>query len=182
MIQLRDIEFEPVRLPELIGVALFAAYCLGFGVFSDEKWVPLLDSANLALHEAGHPLFGVFGRTAMWYGGTLMQLVFPVATVLAFLGKQQAHGVVFGAVWIGNNLLNIGRYMADARAQMLPLAGGGEHDWTEIFARWGVLQHDTVIGGGFRFVGGMLIVVSVMWLVKLWRDDRERPNTRALLS
>ena len=182
MSQQRRIGFEPVRLPELIGVALFAVYCLGFGVFTEEQWVPLLDSAKLALHEAGHPLFGVFGRTAMWYGGTLMQLVFPVATLVAFLTKRQAHGVVCGAIWIGNKLLNIGRYMADARAQMLPLAGGGEHDWTEIFMRWGVLQHDTAIGGSLRWAGGLLIAASMLWLAKLWRDDRERPNTRALLS
>ena len=182
MTQQGSIELEPVRLPELIGVALFAAFCFGFGVCSDEQWVPLLDSANLALHEAGHPLFGIFGRTAMWYGGTLMQLMFPVATVLAFVGKRQAHGIAFGAVWIGNNFLNIGRYMADARAHMLPLAGGGEHDWTEIFSRWAVLQYDTTIGGGVRFLGAALIVVSVLWLVNLWRTDRDRPNTRALLS
>ena len=49
--------------------------------------------------------------------------------------------------WLFQNFWNIARYMADARAQVLPLVGNGEHDWTEIFSRWGVLRRDTGIAG-----------------------------------
>lgn len=39
-------------------------------------------------------------------------------------------GLAMAWVWLGENLLNIARYLGDARAQVLPLVGGGEHDWT----------------------------------------------------
>ena len=44
-------------------------------------WVPILDSANLAFHEAGHPIFGLFSSRLMVYGGTLMQLLLPAPRV-----------------------------------------------------------------------------------------------------
>ena len=47
-------------------------------------WVPILDSVNLVFHEAGHPIFGIFGDTLGLYGGTLGQLVFPVAVTVSF--------------------------------------------------------------------------------------------------
>ena len=51
--------------------------------------------------------------------------------------------------------------MAGARAQILPLVGGG-HDWATTFSRWSVLSSDTAIaqaavneqlGGHARSVG-----------------------------
>ena len=33
-----------------------------------DHWVPILDSANLAFHEAGHPLIGMFSARLMVYG------------------------------------------------------------------------------------------------------------------
>jgi hypothetical protein len=69
--------------------------------------------------------------------------------------------------------MNIGRYMADARAQVLPLVGGGEHDWTEIFSRWGVLPLDTRIGGFTRFLGLVLMAYALIWL---WRRIGSRDS------
>jgi hypothetical protein len=46
------------------------------------------------------------------------------------------------------------------------LVGGGEHDWTEIFNRWGVLHLDTRIGGFTRFLGLVLMAYALVWL---WR-------------
>ena len=42
-------------------------------------WVPILDSANLAFHEGGHPIFGLLSSRLAVYGGTLMQLLVPAA-------------------------------------------------------------------------------------------------------
>ncbi len=50
-------------------------------------WVPILDSANLAFHEAGHPLFGILSDRLMVYGGTLMQLLMP--GICAFEMRRQ---------------------------------------------------------------------------------------------
>jgi len=84
--------------------------------------VPILDSANLAIHEAGHPIVGLLGGRLMVYGGTLFQLLFPALVAFHFLRRGGAVGLAFGLVWLGENLLNVMRYMADARAHLQPRA------------------------------------------------------------
>jgi len=166
---LRRVDPPAVTLAGVVGVALFAALCLGFHWLSPGAWVPLLDSANLALHEAGHPLLSLLSQHATVYGGTLFQIVFPLAAAWHFHRSGQLTGVAAAIVWLGENLLNIARYMADARAQELPLVGGGDHDWTEIFTRWHVLHLDGRIAGVTRVLGVLLIVTAVVWLARRLR-------------
>lgn len=161
----------PVSLGGLVVVLAFGVACLGFHWLGPEGWFPVLDSANLALHEAGHPLVGIFSERATVCGGTLFQLVFPLAAAGHFYRATNASGVAAALVWLGENLFNIARYMADARAQQLPLVGNGEHDWTEIFSRWGVLHLDGRIAGMTRGIGVILVVGAAVWLYRRWRAD-----------
>jgi hypothetical protein len=124
---------------------------------SREGWVFLLDGANLALHEAGHPVVGLFSERLMVYGGTIFQLLFPALFAHHFWRRRQAPGFAAMLLWLAESLMNVGRYMKDARAQALPLVGGGEHDWTEIFGRFGVLAHDVGIGNSVRLLGLALL-------------------------
>ncbi len=167
-----DPETPVVSAGQLFAVLAFAAVCLAFHWFGEEGWVPLLDSANLALHEAGHPLVGLFSERATVYGGTLFQLAFPLAVAVHFHRAANLAGVAGAIVWLGENLFNVARYMADARAQELPLVGG-DHDWTEIFSRWHVLHLDGRIAGITRGIGLILIVAAVVWLYRCWRKTRQ---------
>ena len=169
-----DPEQAPVALGTVSAVLALALACLGFHWLGDEGWVPLLDSANLALHEAGHPLVGIFSAGATVYGGTLFQLAFPLAAAAHFHRAENASGVAGSLVWLGENLFNIARYMADARAQDLPLVGNGDHDWAEIFGRWGVLHLDGRIAGVTRGIGLFLMLGAVVWLSRRWRAGQER--------
>ena len=135
-------------------------------LLTQEKWVPLLDHANLALHEAGHPLVALFSDRLSVYGGTLLQLLFPALFVRHFYRERQSAGRAFCEIWLGENFLNVARYMKDARAQVLPLIGGGDHDWTEVFSRWGLLNHDLVVGSLFQMVGLSVICFA---LLHAWR-------------
>jgi hypothetical protein len=166
-------EAVPIPLSSLIAVAAFAAICLAFHGFSAEAWVPVLDSANLALHEAGHPLTRIFSSRAAVYGGTLFQLAFPVAVAVHFHRRSHAAGAAAGMVWLGESLLNVARYMADARVQELPLVGGGDHDWTEIFSRWHILHLDTRVAVLTRLVAVLLIAWAVWWLYRQWKAARD---------
>ncbi len=152
-------------------VAGFAIACLAFHLAMG--WVPLLDSANLALHEAGHPLVGILSQRLGVYGGTIFQLAFPLAAAWDFRRRGHAPGVAACGVWLGENLLNVARYMADARAGELPLVGGGEHDWLEILTRWGLIAHDTRIAGLTRVVAVAVIAASLAWLYRRWREPLE---------
>lgn len=163
----------PVSLGGLLAVLVFGAVCLGFHWLGRDGWVPLLDSANLALHEAGHPLVGIFSARATVYGGTLFQLVFPLAVAWHFHRAGNPVGLAAALVWLGENLFNIARYMADARVQELPLVGSGDHDWTEIFGRWGVLHLDGRIASLTRGCGLLLMAGAMLWLYRRWRADSQ---------
>ena len=148
-----------------------ATAALAFAL-NDDDWVPLLDSANLAFHEAGHLIFGIFGETLGLYGGTLGQLVFPITAIVTFWRREQFLGVSLAWLWFFENCLNIARYMADARAQELPLVGGGEHDWWHIFTRWGVLNSDTSIAGLIQFAAWTGVLVLWAWTGLRWLQTR----------
>ncbi len=129
-----------------------------------DHWFPLVDHANLAFHEFGHPFFGAFSQTLMVYGGTIAQLIFPTVVAFQFFRKKDSFGVAVGSLWAGQNFFNIARYMGDARAQELPLVGGGEHDWTEIFSRWGCLQNDVRIADNLTKLTALALLGIAYWL------------------
>ena len=168
---------EPWKTVSTWHVALTS---IGFGILVyllrvDEDGFLFIDHANLLFHEAGHPIFGLFGPTLGLYGGTLGQLVFPIAALGSFWAQREPVGFAVAGAWLFENFFNIARYMADARAQELPLVGGGEHDWTNIFSRWGVLSSDTLIAGYVSGAGWLGLLVIWVWFIWRWRSQRLRP-------
>lgn len=151
------VEWTPVTRPAAIALTAFGAWIIWGHFFSEDRWLMLLDNANLALHEAGHPLVALFSQHLSVYGGTLFQLLFPALFMRHFRRQGQRTGWIASLMWLGENLMNVARYMKDARAQVLPLVGGGDHDWTEIFSRWGVLQADVRIGTLTSLLGLCLV-------------------------
>jgi hypothetical protein len=130
-------------------------------------YVPILDGANLIFHEAGHPIYGIFGSTLALWGGTLGQLTFPVVVAVMYWRRQQMTGVALGAIWFFENGLNIAPYVADARARALPLVGGMDHDWFNILFSLDALPRDTAIARTIVFLSwaGLLAV----WVWSFWR-------------
>ncbi|HXF92741.1 MAG TPA: hypothetical protein VNK46_08275 [Nitrospiraceae bacterium] len=144
---------------------------------SDDDGFIFLDHVNLVFHEAGHPLFGLFGETVGLYGGTLGQLAIPFLVWLVFWRRRDTLGCAVAGVWFFENVLNIARYMADARSQILPLVGGGEHDWERIFSRWSVLASDTVIARRVSILGWAGMLLTCAWLVLRWYRTEARERT-----
>lgn len=141
-----------------------AGYVLWQHLGTADRWVFLLDHANLAIHEAGHPIVGIFSNRLAVYGGTIFQLLFPILFIHHFWRQRQSLGFAASCLWLGASLLNVARYMKDARAQQLPLVGGGDHDWTEVFSRWNVLTSDVRIGGFFSLLGACICLAAITWL------------------
>jgi len=98
-----------------------------------------LDGVNLAFHEAGHLVFGFGGQTLHMLGGTLGQLFFPAACAVHFLRRDQPFEAALVGVWGAESLMNVARYLGDARERALPLVGGHLHDWNWLLSRAGVL-------------------------------------------
>lgn len=161
---------EPLEPPSHAAFLAFSAGLVVFGiVVASFDFVPLLDHANLAFHEAGHLLFSIFGQTMSLYGGTLMQFVFPAATTIRFAHRGQTLSAAACAAWFCENFRYTAFYAADARAQQLPLVGGGDHDWTNILSRWDALESDTTIAGFFTFL--CWAGLSATWFA-VWRLRR----------
>lgn len=127
----------------------------------------LLDGADLIIHEAGHPIFGLLGNHwLMMAGGTLLQLIMPLAFWWDFRRRDHPRSALVCLAWVGQNFFHIGRYAADARAQDLPLVGGGVHDWTYLLETVGLLTHDIGVGRAFDFIGCALIAYAVVSLIR----------------
>jgi hypothetical protein len=166
---------EPWRGPSggaalagLVTVGLLWLWMLGH----ERGFAPIIDNANLAFHEAGHPFYGLFGETAALYGGTLGQLTFPLVAAAIFYVRREPTSFALALVWFFENFPNIARYAGDARAQELPLVGGGEHDWAAILGRWHALDSDLRVAATIRTIGWLGMMAAVGWLGYRWWRQR----------
>jgi hypothetical protein len=121
-----------------------------------------LDSLDLAIHETGHLVFSFGGETLTVLGGTLFQLIIPTAFAVALWRRGDRHGATFPLWWLAQNCWNISVYVRDARAQELPLVGGGEHDWAFLLERAGLLERDQAVAGVVYLVGVVLYVITIV--------------------
>jgi hypothetical protein len=166
------------RWGRALGLLLLAWWTLRSGL--GRQWI-FLDFVNLAFHEAGHVLLGFAGTTVHYLGGTLGQLLVPALLAFHFLRRQrQPLGAAFCLWWFGQNLGQIAVYMADARELTLPLVGGGDHDWNELFFRFGVLDALSVerIAGATRAAGVVVMLAGLAWTGCFALPDRTRERVR----
>jgi hypothetical protein len=126
-----------------------------------------IDNTDLVIHEAGHIFFMFFGKFIYTLGGTLMQILFPSLIIWYFWRNSYRTGAQVGLLWLGQNLINISVYAADASTQTLPLLGGNKvyHDWAYILGSTNLLQYDTEIG--YLFFGLSIIVFFITILLPL---------------
>ena len=122
--------WKPVSRPALVAWTVFYVAFLGYA-FSAHGGFLFIDSANLIVHEGGHNLFGWFGPTLGLWGGTLLQWLVPFLLAAYFFTERQTSGFVFCLFFFFENWLYTATYMADARAQVLPLVTTGDPDFVE---------------------------------------------------
>ena len=178
-------DWKPVsRTVAIIALLLYALFL--FYAALDRSGFLFLDFANLAIHEAGHPLFGIFyrrddeigfGYTLTILGGTLLELLVPFACAVVFFFRREVPGVACCLFWFFENFLYIGHYMATARTLDIQLVGSGDHDWETLFTHWNILVHDQQIGHAMRTVGWLGMLGAVLWFA--WRSLRARDAQEA---
>ena len=163
-----DEPWKPVSRLTLVAWLIFYVAFLAYAFNAHGDYL-FIDSANLVVHEGGHNLFYWFGPTLCLWGGTLLQWLVPFLLAVYFLTQRQATGFAFCLFFFFENWLYTATYMADARAQVLPLATTGdpdfvEHDFFRIFSSLGVLDHDTQIAAVVRALGWCGMIACVAWL------------------
>ena len=164
-------EWEPVPPAALIAWTIFYLLFL-YQVARGSGILLLIDNVFVPIHEGGHLLFRFAGEFIAIAGGTFLQLFVPFALAVYFLFRRQSQGVAFCLFFFFEQFLPVATYMADARAQELPLLTVGDseyviHDWNYLFGRLGVLAHDTRIAAAVRMIGWLGMIGVVVWLI--WR-------------
>lgn len=101
--------------------ALMAIYGLNCARSVEEG--SFLDRVDLIAHEAGHLLFGYFGEFMLVIGGTMGQLLVPLAIGAYFITRLEFYSAVVALFWVGQSFLNISVYVKDAAAMDLPMVG-----------------------------------------------------------
>lgn len=160
-------------------VLAYVAYA-GWRHYADGEYGSVFSGITLAIHELGHVLFGPFGEWLGIAGGSITQLAAPLAVALIMLRQRDYFGVAVGGAWLSMSLSNLAVYVADARAEALPLysLGGGDpvHDWNYLLGSLHLLPQDTAIAGAVRLASLAALVVSVLLGVWLCRVMARSPK------
>lgn len=133
----------------------------------------ILHGANLAFHEFGHLFFRPFGEFMTILGGSLFQLLLPLALVVYFAVWQQDNVSASVALWWhGQNWVDLAPYIADAEYRVLPLVGGGEesHDWGNLLTTLEAVPQAMAMARGCFSAGIVLMLLALGWGALLaWR-------------
>lgn len=127
----------------------------------------IIQAVNLRVHETGHFVFAPFGEFMAAAGSTLAQLIMPCMFLVYFLRRGDGYAVGVMLWWIGKNFWEISVYAGDAQAQVLPLVGGGVHDWYFMLTELGWLQHTQLVAKVIHAIG---VVVFGVAMYVLWRN------------
>ena len=168
---------------ERVPLAALIVACAFYGLFllqaaQGSGILLMMDLVFVPIHEGGHLLFRFFGEFISVAGGTMLQLGVPLMLATWFIFHRQVMGTAFCLFFFFENWLYTATYMADARAQALPLVTTGdpdfvEHDWYAIFSSLGVLNYDTKIAAAIRILGWCGMIAVVGWLAMRYREVKE---------
>lgn len=127
---------------------------------------------DLPFHEAGHVLFSPFGSFMTSLGGSLLQVLMPLACACVLLFRtRDPLGAAAALWWTGQSLIDLAPYIDDARTLGLTLLGGntgatapyGFHDWQYILTEAHLLSKDHLIAGLASGLGAFLMLSAFAW-------------------
>jgi hypothetical protein len=141
-----------------------------------------LHLVDLVFHEAGHPIFGIFGRFAGALGGSLNQVLIPAVCSGYFLWHGRRAAAAVALFWTGENIVDVAIYVADGRDMKLPLlAEGLTHDWNWILSELSLRNHAEPIGRAI-FVAGVAVLLAALALLALDLARAAAPVSTGVLS
>src|SRR3972149_73432 len=146
---------------------------------ADPMYQSLFKPLNLGIHELGHFVFRPLGRFLEVAGGSVLQCLAPIISMVMFFVRRDFFAIAFCFGWLSTNLFDVATYVADARDMALPLVnvGGGDaiHDWHYILSDMGMLNADTTLAFLVRIGATISMVISLLagvWL--LWQMFKYR--------
>ena len=150
---------------------------------SDGGVLAFIHMIDLVFHEAGHVIFGVFGRFLGILGGSLNQVLIPSICVGYFAWHRQPAAAAVMLFWVGESVTDVAIYVADARDMALPLlAEGLIHDWNWILSELSLRNQARPIGVAVFVVGVAAMAAAIMWLGADLLRHLRGPDETAVLS
>lgn len=152
------------NLPKLIFAVVLTIYFLWIAY--DPMQGSFLDNVDLPIHETGHLIFRLFGEFMMIAGGSLFQVIFPAVFVGYFVWSQKYYPAVIVLFWVGQSILNVYVYAADAVVMQLVLTSGftgsegSFHDWNYLLTQTGLIGSTKTVAGIIRAVGTLTIIAA----------------------
>jgi len=128
----------------------------------------LLHLTVILFHEAGHVLFAPFGEALRIAGGTLGQLLIPLACAVSLHRRGDNFGAAICLAWMAMSGMDASVYAYDAADPLLPLIGGGTgadsfHDFVFLFERYGQLEHARGWARAMKALAALGLYASLAW-------------------
>jgi hypothetical protein len=158
-----------VSYPKLIFAGLLTLYFIWIALTPMEG--SFLDLVDLPIHETGHLLFRPFGEFMMIAGGSLFQITVPAIFFGYFVWHLKYYSAAIVLFWVGQSLINVYIYAADAQVMQLVLLGGltgsegSFHDWNFMLSSLGLLSSTSLIAGLIRAAGTLTIIAAAIFSI-----------------
>lgn len=150
--------------PKLIIAGLLGIYFLWIAY--DPMQGSFLDNVDLPIHETGHLLFRPLGEFMGIAGGSLFQVIFPAVFVGYFIWHEKYYSAAIVLFWVGQSILNVFVYAADAVVMQLVLTSGmtgsegSFHDWNYLLTETGLINSTKTVSGIIRMAGTFVIIAA----------------------
>ncbi len=130
-----------------------------------------LDFVDLPIHETGHLIFRMFGEFMMIAGGSIFQVIFPAVFVAYFVWHYKYYSAAIVLFWVGQSILNVYVYAADAVVMQLVLTSGftgsegSFHDWNYMLTALGLIDSTKIVAGLIRMTGTLTIIAGAVFSI-----------------
>jgi hypothetical protein len=165
--------------PKLIFAILMFVYFLWIAY--DPMAGSFLDIVDLPIHETGHLLFRPLGEFMSVAGGSLFQVIMPAIFVGYFVRQGKRYSAAIVLFWVGQSIINVYIYAADAVVMQLVLTSGftgsegSFHDWNYLLTRLGLIDSTKTVAGIIRMAGTFTIITAGIFSIyySFIRDEEE---------
>jgi hypothetical protein len=170
-----------MRRPALVLRLLLLGYLSWAGIrqLTDAEYAGLFEGVNFGVHELGHLVFAFLGEWMSVAGGSLGQLLLPLAAALLFRRQGDRFAVAVCVGWLAISLADLAPYIADARAEELDLVSfsedGAVHDWNYLLGRAGLLADDRRIAAFVRALAWAVLAAGLTAGGVALREMARRP-------
>ena len=155
------------RTALLAALALWSAKFILNGIDWESIGGSFLHGANLAFHEFGHLFFRPLGEFMGILGGSLFQVLLPLALLAVFAVRQRDNFAAAVALWwCGQNFVDLAPYIRDAEYRVLPLVGGGgeeSHDWGNLLTMLDAVDSCYALARTSFTLGALVMLAALAW-------------------